>query len=735
MTGYVRTDTANNIADGNIINAVDFDNEFDAIQSAFNNSTGHTHDGTSANGAPITKVGPTQDVVVSATAVTPKTDNTVDLGSSLLEFKDLWIDGTANIDSLVADTVTISAGTIDNTSIGATTASTGRFTTLTATGNATISGTLGVTGAITGSLTGNASTATTLQTARTINGVSFNGSANITVEPYVEQDLTTAATRYIAFVDSSTAGHQRLNLDDTLNYNPSTGTLAATTFSGALSGNATTATTLATARNINGVSFNGSADITVPVNTSQKSDSVAYNIPFVSSVTAGNQNLYTDSAANFTYNPSTNAVTATTFVGALSGNATTATTATTANATAATLTIGSYLTGSNFNGSTATTWAVDATSANTASKVVARDASGNFSAGTITAALSGNASTATTLATARTIALSGAVTGTATSFNGSANITIPTTVSTTQGGIVYGSSSTAYGTTAAGTAGQMIVSNGTSAPTWQTPSLLLIPDSTFKKSVRCATTANITLSGTQTIDGIAVVADDRVLVKNQTTASQNGIYVVAAGAWTRSTDADAASEIGAAVVAVDAGTANGGEMWTTTFKTTDTLGTTAMNWYEMLYNSGTWGISISGSAATLTTARTLTIGATGKTFNGSANVSWTTAEIGAVARTSATGSAIIPVGTTAQRDGTPTSGYFRYNTDLGKFEGYNGTSWGSVGGGATGGGSDAVFIENDQTVTTNYTITTGKNAGTFGPITVASGVTVTVPSGSVWTIV
>jgi len=68
------------------------------------------------------------------------------------------------------------------------------------------------------------------------------------------------------------------------------------------------------------------------------------------------------------------------------------------------------------------------------------------------------------------------------------------------------------------------------------------------------------------------------------------------------------------------------------------------------------------------------------------------------------------------------------------------TSGGSVvevgsGGGATGGGSDAIFWENGQTVTTNYTITDGKNAGTFGPVTINSGVTVTVGSGEYWTII
>jgi hypothetical protein len=106
-----------------------------------------------------------------------------------------------------------------------------------------------------------------------------------------------------------------------------------------------------------------------------------------------------------------------------------------------------------------------------------------------------------------------------------------------------------------------------------------------------------------------------------------------------------------------------------------------------------------------------------------------------VEKTSNTGSGKLPVGTTAERDGTPAAGYLRFNSTLSKPEIYNGSAWGAVGGGATGGGSDAVFIENDQTVTTNYTITASKNAGTFGPITINSGVTVTVPSGSTWTVI
>lgn len=114
-----------------------------------------------------------------------------------------------------------------------------------------------------------------------------------------------------------------------------------------------------------------------------------------------------------------------------------------------------------------------------------------------------------------------------------------------------------------------------------------------------------------------------------------------------------------------------------------------------------------------------------------ANTDW--AVIGTISKQN--GSQIVPSGTQAQRDVSPTAGYFRFNTDTTKFEGYNGSSWGSVGGGATGAGSDEVFIENQQIVNNSYTITSGKNAGSFGPVSVASGVTVTIPSGSIWTVV
>ncbi|MGI2326186.1 MULTISPECIES: hypothetical protein, partial [unclassified Methylococcus] len=104
----------------------------------------------------------------------------------------------------------------------------------------------------------------------------------------------------------------------------------------------------------------------------------------------------------------------------------------------------------------------------------------------------------------------------------------------------------------------------------------------WKQSVRAATTANITLSGTQTVDGVALVAGDRVLVKNQTTASQNGVYVVAAGAWGRATDFDSNAEVTAgACMFVSEGTVNGDQTWVLTTNDAIALGTTSLTFAQM----------------------------------------------------------------------------------------------------------------------------------------------------------
>ena len=112
---------------------------------------------------------------------------------------------------------------------------------------------------------------------------------------------------------------------------------------------------------------------------------------------------------------------------------------------------------------------------------------------------------------------------------------------------------------------------------------------------------------------------------------------------------------------------------------------------------------------------------------------WSTAVVDTttvVEKTSPTGAAIIPAGTTGQRDAAPANGYFRYNSSLASFEGYVGGAWGGVGGAQAGG----VIFENSLTISSNYTLTTSKNGLSVGPITINSGVSVTVPSGQRWVI-
>ena len=158
MAGFTRQSS---FTDGDIINAADSNDEFNQLVNAFANTSGHKHDGTAAEGPVIGLIGdpgvatPINKVVVDDTnnrigvfvdvsgstteqvrfqdgAIVPVADNDIDLGTSSLEFKDLHLDGTANIDSLVADTADINGGTADNVVIGGSTAAAITGTTITA---------------------------------------------------------------------------------------------------------------------------------------------------------------------------------------------------------------------------------------------------------------------------------------------------------------------------------------------------------------------------------------------------------------------------------------------------------------------------------------------------------------------------------------------------------------------------------------------------------------------------
>lgn len=146
MAGYTRQAAAN-IATGSVIDADDFNDEYNQIQSAFNASTGHSHDGTAAEGAAIEKIGPSQDVVCTASLLRPKTTNTIDLGTSVLQYKDAFFDGTVKTDTLTVDE------------------------------NATITGNLTVSGTFTDSGSGTQTAARAALSAGT--GISYNNSTGV----------------------------------------------------------------------------------------------------------------------------------------------------------------------------------------------------------------------------------------------------------------------------------------------------------------------------------------------------------------------------------------------------------------------------------------------------------------------------------------------------------------------------------------------------------------------------
>lgn len=163
MTGYVRQSAAD-IVPTAVVRAAPINNELNALRDAFTTAGGHKHDGTAAEGHPVPVIGDsdllnkiatdttnnrhgvfvevggvaTEQVRFQDGAIVPVTNNDIDLGTGALQFKDLHIDGTANIDSLIADTADINAGTIDNTVVGATTPAAATVTNLTVNTAATI---------------------------------------------------------------------------------------------------------------------------------------------------------------------------------------------------------------------------------------------------------------------------------------------------------------------------------------------------------------------------------------------------------------------------------------------------------------------------------------------------------------------------------------------------------------------------------------------------------------------
>jgi len=640
---------------------------------------------TNLNGVTDWEIG---DWAIFGTSTWTKVDNT-DKVSSVF----------GRVGSVVGVSTDYSAVGITNTALGASNPSTVAATTISATS------TISATGAVTGSnlsgtntgdqtnITGNAATATALQTARNINGVSFNGTANITVTAAgstLSDTVTiakggtgqiTAQAALNALLPSQVgASGKNLQSDGTnvsfvadaggtvtsvsvSTANGVSGTVATSTTTPAISLTlgAITPTSVAASGSVTGSNLSGTntGDQTITLTGDVTGSGTGSFVTAIGSGVIVNADVNASAAIAYSkLNLATSIV-----------NADISASAAIVDTKLATISTASKVSNS----------ATTAASANTASAIVARDASGNFSAGTISAALTGNvtgnvsgssgsttgnAATATALATGRTIAITGDLAYTSPSFDGTANVTAAGTLATvatagttggstaipvvtinakglttsittaaviapagTLTGNTLASGVTASSLTSLGTIANLAVTAGTISGTPSASTDIankLYVDTVAqgldaKASCIAATTANITLSGTQTIDGISVIAADRVLVKNQTLSQNNGIYLCAAGAWTRTTDADTWDELTSAFTFIETGTVNADTGYVCTANAGGTLGTTALPWSQFSgagsYTAST-GLTLTGTVFSLTAPVTVALGGTNATSAG-----------------------------------------------------------------------------------------------------------------------
>jgi hypothetical protein len=460
MAGYTRQDTANNIANGSVIDADDLDGEFNAVESAFNASSGHSHDGSSGQGAPVTKVGPGQDIIVGTSTLLPKANNIIDLGSSAAQFKDGFFDGilytdTANIGvngytTIVDNTYTVSNGDLTLDVVGDITLDTdggdvllkdggvsfGKLTnnsnqlsifsgnvealrlngsatsalgTLAVTGNTTVGGTLAITGN------------TTIASAN----VTLN-SGNIVVGGTVSSTggFIGALTGNVTGTVSSVANHDTGDITEGSNlYHTTARARGAISATGSLSYNSTSGVMSFTQGNTDTIA-EGSSNLYHTTARARNAISATGNISYNSSTgvisLATNQDVTFDDVivgGNLTVNGTTTTVNSNTVnIGDNIITLNSDETGTPSQDAGITIERGTQANKSLVWTESTDKWGVGSET------FVAGTFEGNLT-GNVTGAVTGNASTATALATSRTIALSGDVTGSV-SFNGTSNATI-----------------------------------------------------------------------------------------------------------------------------------------------------------------------------------------------------------------------------------------------------------------------------------------------------------------------
>jgi len=943
VAGYTRQSSADIIATA-VVRANPLNVEYNAIRDAFSASTGHKHDGTTAEGAYVpliadsdalnkvvidtanNRVGVFVEVSSAAVeqiriqdgAIVPVTTNDIDLGTSSLQFKDLYldgtatidvlqvdtnstltgnltvngnttlgnaasdtvtvtadvaspllpsaddtydlgavgsewrnlyVDGTATIDALVADTADINGGTIDGATIGGASAAAGTFTSLNASGTSTlatvdinggaIDGTIigansaaaitgttitgtSLVGPVTGDITGNADTATALETARTIGGVSFDGTANINlpgVNTSGNQDTSGNAATATALETARTIGG--VSFDGTANISlPGVNT----TGNQDTSGNAASATVLETARSIAGQSFDGSANITIAATDLSDTDqslATSDNVQFAQVTTTGNAII----GGNLTVNGTTTTVNSSNMTvddqlielgNGRSGSASGDAGIVIERGSDANAFIGFDESADKFTVGTGTF-----TGASTGDLTITTGTLVANIEGNITGDVTGNADTATALETARTIA--------GQSFDGTANISIAPTdltgvnATAAEINIVDGDTSATATTLAdadrvvvndAGTMKQVALtdfetyfetsldtlSNVTTVGALNSGSITSGFGAIDNGSSAITTTGTVTFGsitdGTITATGFVdednMSSNSAVLIPTQQSVKA---YVDSVAATSNNvtglnaTGAELNTVADFSAVSVDTSTAIANNDALLVFDNGNNIGYRDVDLLDTYFSATTKtltnktltspivtgmhlndsGFTVEGSAADgndTTVAFTNPTANRTITFpNATGNVAvFTTAPAAAIADgtngqvLTTNGSGVLSFATTSgythpnhtgevtsSSDGatviadnivdeanlkvsnSPVNGYF-LSAQSGNT---GGLTWAEV---ATGAVND-IFYENGQTVDANYTITSNKNAVSAGPVSIASGVTVTVPSGSRWAVV
>ena len=362
---------------------------------------------------------------------------------------------------------------------------------------------------------------------------------------------------------------------------------------------------------------------------------------------------------------------------------------------------------------------VDAASAGSSASAAAASATAAASSATAAASSASSATSSASTATTKASAAATSATGAASSATSATSSASTATTKASE------ASTSATGAASSATSATSSASSATSSASSATSSA---STATTKASEASTSASTATTKASAASTSATAAATSATASATSATASASSATASAASAAAAAATKDSIDEFYLGAQSSNPTVDNNGDA------------VTAGDWYfntsaneTRIYNGSAWQVTAISTAGLMTVANNLSDVASASTSrtNLGLGTAATTAATAYVAQTGTTASASIPAGTTGQRDVSPANGMFRYNSTLSEFEGYADSAWGSIGGGASAGGA---IYENSNAVAANYTLTSGTNGMSVGPITIASGVTVTVPSGANWVV-